>query len=220
MKACTQCILFDFCWCDIIVHKSWQTTAQNAHGLLTQVIKMIYDLLFARCVCRFDHFERHTPFNVFWFMQVCCFYNDCKSSDVIIDHHRCFRFLLFACEGITSLPARFDLICFSFELRVSHVSPGGVTCVTVFFSGLSTWIDVCCGWMSMRPRFQAGSVEGLHHRLLDLGSFIFLGGIREKSIPKTLGLTFFLPVENTQCANKGSHVCSSILTFMCSIYVL
>lgn len=85
------------------------------------------------------------------------FMDDCKSSDVIIDHHSCFRFLLFACEGITSLPARFDLICFSFELRVSHVSPGGVTCVTVFFSGLSTWIDVCCGWMSMRPRFQAGS---------------------------------------------------------------
>ena len=36
-----------FCWCDILVHKSWQTTAQNAHGLMTQVIKMIYDLLFA-----------------------------------------------------------------------------------------------------------------------------------------------------------------------------
>lgn len=34
----------------------------------------------------------------------------------------------------------------------------------------------------MRPRFQAGSVEGLHHRL---------PGPWEKSIPKTLGLTFF-----------------------------
>ena len=109
-----------------------------------------------------------------------------KSSDVIIDHHRCFRFLLLGCDGIISL-------------RRCHV--WGIC------SGLLTWIVVCYGWMSMKARFQAGSMEGFASQaalmILDLGCFFFFSGWWFQTLFATtwgndpIWLIFFKWVETT-----------------------
>ena len=95
-----QCILYDFCWWDFLVHKSWQITAQNAHGLMTQVIKMIYSMTYCLPVAFVVSILLNDARRFMFGLCKCVvFMDDCKSSDVIIDHHRCFRFLLFGLWG-------------------------------------------------------------------------------------------------------------------------
>lgn len=99
---------------------------------------------------------------------------------------------------------------------------GGVTGNFIFRSidlnRRMLWVDEyeakVSGWVS-------GLRVLLHHRLPGPWKFFFGGGSGKNPLyRKTLGLTFFLLFENTQCANKGRYVCSSILTFMCLIYAL